>query len=60
MTQQRSAQRAWVNFRDEDCDVVEYVWYRGSGAGVATAAWKRRLTEDRTQQLRDMYDLHHD
>jgi uncharacterized protein YecT (DUF1311 family) len=55
--QQRKAQRAWIEFRNEDARVAQYDWWGGSGAGAAEIGWKQTLTENRILQLRDRYLL---
>jgi uncharacterized protein YecT (DUF1311 family) len=57
LEQQRSAQRAWIKFRDEDSRVVDYIHWGGSGAGIFNFEWKTKLTQTRTQQLRDWYHI---
>ncbi len=60
IAQQRSAQRAWLKFRDEEAKLSEYkVWRAATGRleHMDAVIWKTRLTRDRAQQLRDNYDI---
>ncbi len=52
----RAAQRAWIAFRDADCqELVQIEWYGGSGAGHAIASCLTNLTAARTDDLRERY-----
>lgn len=53
--QQRSAQRAWIKFRDEDSKVTEYSYYHGSMWPAEEYHWKKRLTEQRINDLKTRY-----
>jgi uncharacterized protein YecT (DUF1311 family) len=52
----RDGERAWVAFRDADCDgAVGYEWYGGSGASLAVASCRRDLTRARIADLTTRY-----
>jgi uncharacterized protein YecT (DUF1311 family) len=48
-----AAQRAWVTFRDAECKQDEYAIEGGSAAQMVLFECRQRLTEARTEQLRD-------
>lgn len=50
-----AAQRAWVTFKEADCNAVTYEWWGGSGAGVAEATCLYDRTTQRLKQLEDRY-----
>jgi uncharacterized protein YecT (DUF1311 family) len=51
-----AAQRAWVTFKEEDCNgAVAYEWYQGTGANAAIGTCLFQHTVARTQDLRDRY-----
>ena len=51
-----AAQRAWVTFRDEDCNgATAYEWHGGSGAIAAVGACLYEATVARTEDLRARY-----
>lgn len=53
----RISQRAWVAFRDADCDgLVGRDWFGGSGQPMAVNACKAELTRRRTKDLVERYD----
>jgi uncharacterized protein YecT (DUF1311 family) len=53
----RSSQRAWITFRDEECNAhVPMLWTGGSGTNAAVAGCKTRLTKARSAELRNAYD----
>ena len=54
---QRAAQRAWIQFRDAEESVVLYDWWGGAGAGAAAYTCKQKLTEERTEHLRQRYTI---
>lgn len=45
------AQRAWVQFRDANCDAVYDRWQQGTIRGLMANACLKELTEQRTAQL---------
>ena len=52
----REAQRAWVQFKEHDCNgAVLYEWWGGSGAGGAISSCLLEHTEARTADLRSRY-----
>lgn len=52
----RSAQRAWIAFRDADCgEPVGYEWYGGTGMGAATFGCSLEKTRARTKDLKERY-----
>lgn len=51
------AQRAWITFRDNDCEAVLYEYWGGSGAGGFFTLCKIKHTRDRIDHLRARYDL---
>ena len=51
-----AAQRAWVTFKEEDCNgVVAYEWYGGTGANAAVGACLYEKTVARIEDLRARY-----
>lgn len=53
----RASQRAWVAFRDAECDRhVPMGWTGGTGTTVAVLGCKSALTEARTKALKDQYE----
>lgn len=53
----RASQRAWVAFRDAECDKhVAMFWTNGSGATVDILGCKTEKTEQRTKELKDRYE----
>lgn len=52
----RAAQRAWVQFKEHDCNgAVLYEWWGGSGAGGAISSCLLGHTEARTKDLKRRY-----
>jgi uncharacterized protein YecT (DUF1311 family) len=52
----REAQRAWVQFKEHDCNgAVLYEWWGGSGAGAAISSCLLGHTEARTKDLKSRY-----
>lgn len=52
----RMSQRAWVAFRDADCDgLVGRDWFDGSGQPMAVNGCKADLTRRRTKDLVERY-----
>jgi uncharacterized protein YecT (DUF1311 family) len=49
------SQRAWIQFKEHDCDAVGFEWYGGSGAGGAILSCLLEHTEARTKDLRARY-----
>jgi uncharacterized protein YecT (DUF1311 family) len=49
-----NAQRAWIKFRDADCDVQQHIYAGGSMDGAIVAACLRDLTERRTKELQEI------
>lgn len=55
-TELRDAQRAWVQFKEHDCNgAVLYEWWGGSGAGGAISSCLLDHTVARTKDLRQRY-----
>jgi uncharacterized protein YecT (DUF1311 family) len=53
----RASQRAWVAFRDAECENhVAMFWTGGSGATVDILGCKSEKTEARTKELKDRYE----
>lgn len=53
----RASQRAWVTFRDAECDGhAPMSWGGGTGTTVAVLGCKTSLTEARTKMLKDQYE----
>jgi uncharacterized protein YecT (DUF1311 family) len=50
----RKAQRAWVEFRDANCDYQYQVYYGGSLAGLSYLACKAEMTKARVKELKIM------
>jgi uncharacterized protein YecT (DUF1311 family) len=50
----RKAQRAWVAFRDANCDYQYQVYYGGSLAGLSFLACKSDMTKARVHELKAM------
>jgi uncharacterized protein YecT (DUF1311 family) len=53
----RSAERAWMAFRDADCGdpLIPDEWHDGSGAGPAMLECRVDLTEARTREIAQRY-----
>ncbi len=49
------SQRAWIQFKEHDCDAVGYEWWGGSGAGGAILSCLLEHTEARTKDLTQRY-----
>lgn len=49
------SQRAWIEFKEHDCDAVGFEWYGGSGAGGAILSCLLEHTEARTSDLKARY-----
>ncbi len=53
----RASQRAWVTFRDAECnDHVAMFWTGGTGATGEILGCKTEKTEQRTKELKDRYE----
>lgn len=50
----RAAQRAWVTFRDAECEFQSMGWEGGSGRGAVQARCLERVTKERTDLLKEM------
>ena len=46
------AQRRWIAFRDAECALTGYEWYRGTGRSVAEIACMTELTNSRIDALK--------
>ncbi len=54
----RASQRAWIAFRDAECeDHVEMFWAGGSGRTVEIIGCKTEMTEQRTKDLKQRYEI---
>jgi uncharacterized protein YecT (DUF1311 family) len=52
----REAQRAWVAFRNLNCDeLIAIEWGGGTGTSLATATCRTEMTNARIQTLRERY-----
>ncbi len=52
----RETQRAWVTFRDLNCDeLIRIEWGGGSGTSLATATCRTEMTKSRITTLRERY-----
>ena len=49
------AQRAWITFKEHDCDAVGFEWFGGSGAGGAVLSCLIGHTTARTTSLSERY-----
>lgn len=49
------AQRAWVQFRDANCNAVYDRWQQGTIRGLMANACLKELTEQRTAQLESQF-----
>jgi len=47
----KSAQRAWIGFRDGHCAAESFAWKGGSAEAMIVSACLAQLTRDRTRQL---------
>jgi len=55
-TELRQAQRAWVQFKEHDCNgAMLYEWWGGTGAGGAILACLLHRTVARTESLKGRY-----
>jgi uncharacterized protein YecT (DUF1311 family) len=50
-----SSQRAWITFKEKDCDAVAFEWYGGSGANLAVGSCLYNHTVQRTNDLKSRY-----
>ncbi|MCP4385731.1 MAG: DUF1311 domain-containing protein [Hyphomicrobiales bacterium] len=50
-----SSQRAWITFKEKDCDAVAYEWYGGTGANLAVGSCLYNHTVQRTNDLKARY-----
>ncbi len=50
----RKAQRAWLAFRDANCDYQYVIYYGGSMAGLSYIACKADMTKVRVKELKTM------
>jgi uncharacterized protein YecT (DUF1311 family) len=53
-----AAQRAWLQYRDAHCQSEGYEARGGSLELLLVSTCKRRLTEERTEQLRSLAGTH--
>lgn len=49
------SERAWIKFRDADCDVQTNIFKGGSMQGAMVEACKKSLTEQRTKELKSLW-----
>ncbi|MGH6737268.1 MAG: lysozyme inhibitor LprI family protein [Methyloceanibacter sp.] len=50
----REAQRAWVEFKEHDCNgAVLYEWWGGAGGAISSCLLEH--TQARTKDLRELY-----
>ncbi|MEP3436636.1 MAG: lysozyme inhibitor LprI family protein [Hoeflea sp.] len=49
----RTAQRAWLKFRDAECEYQSYAFFGGTGQSMVGSACLAQLTRDRIDQLRE-------
>lgn len=49
-----AAQRAWIAFRDAECDLAHAEWGSGSMRNIAWADCQMQMTAERAIELRDM------
>lgn len=49
------SQRAWIQFKEHDCDAVGFEWYGGTGAAGAMLNCLLAHTEARTADLKERY-----
>lgn len=53
----RSAQRAWLAYRDEDCkNLMPMEWSGGTGTTAAVVGCMTKKTKDRIDDLKERYD----
>ena len=50
-----ASQRAWVEFKEKDCESVSYEWWGGSGASNAVMFCLLDHTTSRTKDLKERY-----
>jgi len=51
----KSAQRLWIQFRDENCDAEHELYLGGSAAPMIKLACLEAVTRHRTEELKVMY-----
>ncbi len=51
----RQAQRAWISYRDAECNVVSVQYGNGTGRPMAVTLCKKDLTDERARRLRTYY-----
>ena len=49
-----AAQRAWLAYRDADCQLGEFIMEGGSGSGPIIGNCRAYLTEERVKKLKDL------
>ena len=52
----RDAQRAWVTFRDAECEFQSMGWAGGSGRPAVQAGCLTRVTNERTKVLKELLE----
>lgn len=52
-----AAQRAWIAFRDAECDLAYAEWGSGSMRNIAWADCRMQMTAERTIELRAMREM---
>ena len=52
----RDAQRAWVTFRDAECEFQSMGWEGGSGRSAVQAGCLTRVTNERTKVLKELLE----
>jgi uncharacterized protein YecT (DUF1311 family) len=52
--QLRTAQRAWIKFRDENCEFWGYEMYGGTGVYIVQLGCLTEMTRKRTEELKDI------
>jgi uncharacterized protein YecT (DUF1311 family) len=55
LSQLTIAEKAWINYRDANCKVSGTFAERGSGASADEVLCMEKLTNDRIQELKNMY-----
>jgi uncharacterized protein YecT (DUF1311 family) len=52
----RKVERAWMAFRDANCDYQNLVYYGGSMASLAVIGCRLDMTKARTKELKDLVE----
>ena len=52
-----AAQRAWLSYRDQQCQVEGFQMRGGTAAPMLESGCRARMTKLRTQELKDLVEI---